>query len=189
MNTSVVLTDPDNSPGISEEEVLVLADLLRRMKNTQWRGTVFHAGVQKVPSVPLELIVLDTQSRVLLAYRDDHEFKGWHHPGSVWNDWETIPQRRTKLVAGEVVKGAGIQITEPKSIGWVGVYRGTEPDNNASRNACSIIHIANLIGEFTPKDGYGFFPIESPPKDTLGCHKYMLRRVAQYLKDGVALCD
>jgi rhodanese-related sulfurtransferase len=174
---------------LKQTELNQLADLLRRVNNRQMRGAVWHALVTKVPTVPIELIVLDDQNRVLLVYRDDAEFKGWHHPGSVWNDWETIPERRQKLIEGEVINGIGIQITEPVSIGWMGVYRGNGPDNSFTRNACALMHTAYLIGEFTSSEKYRFFSFDEIPDDTLSHHKFMLRRVAEYLKTGVILKD
>ena len=104
---------------LNNEELSQLLDLLRRVNNTQIRGPVWHALIQVFPTVPLELIVLNDDNEVLLVYREDNEFKGWHHPGSVWNDWETIATRMQKLISGEIVKDAEIQITEPQSIGWV----------------------------------------------------------------------
>ncbi len=180
---------PERNVGLNPAEKLLLAHLIAKSVNTDFRGTVWHEQVQKFPTVPLELMVLDANHHVLLAYRDDHEFKGWHHPGSVWNDWETIPERRAKLVAGEIVKDCGIQISEPVPIGWCGVYRGPGPDENLTRTACSLLHISHLVGEFNPKEGYGFFPLDAIPEDTLGCHKYMLRRLQQHLIDGKMICD
>lgn len=178
-----------NQTELLPEELTVLADLLRRARNTQIKGEVWHALVTKFPTVPIELIVLDDQSRVLLVYRDDAEFKGWHHPGAVWNDWETIPERRQRLVESEIIKGAGIQVTDPVSIGWMGVYRGNGTDESQTRLACALIHISCLIGEFSPKEGYGFFSLDNLPENTLRHHRYMLRRVQKYLKDGIPLFD
>lgn len=174
---------------LNQDEKNVLAELLEKAENKDIRGPVWHALVKKFPTVPIELMVFNDKKEVFLVYRDDAEFTGWHHPGSCWNDWETLPERRQKLVDGEIIKDAGIKITEPISIGWMGVYRGDGPDENGSRNACSLIHMAHLASEFTPKQGYGFFPLDNLPEDTLGCHKYILRRVKQYLVDGVTLCD
>ena len=167
-----------------------LAVLLEKASNTDLRGRVWRALVQIFPTVPIELIILDDQGRAFLVYRHDDEFTGWHHPGSTWNDWETIPERRAKLVAGEIVKGAGlIGITEPKSIGWMGIYRGKGPGTNPTRHECSLVHLSHFHGTWEPREGMGFFPLDNLPADTLEHHRLILGRVKQFLVDGIPLHD
>jgi len=185
----MILSDPDNSSGISAGELDILQDLLLRIKNTQITGGIWHALIQKFPTVALELVVLDSRDRALLIYREDDEFVGWHLPGSVWNDWETIPERRQKLVSNEITRDVGIQIIEPKSIGWMGIYRGNGLGNNRSRNTCALIQLTRFSGQFLQKDKVDFFPLSSLPENILGNHKYILQRVEQYLVDGVSLSD
>jgi hypothetical protein len=180
---------PKESTGLSPQELVIFTDFLRRIKNTQIRGQAWKELAKKIPFVPIELIITDAFNRVFMIYRDDGEFKGWHIPGSVWNDWETIPDRRKALVAGEVIKDAGLTISDPVPIGWLGVYRGDGPDNSLTRNSCALMHLAHVIGEPTMREGYGFFPLDHLPEDTLSHHKYMLRRFKQYLVDGAFLVD
>lgn len=181
---------PKRVVNLSEEESAQLAILLKKAGNGDLMKTPWHALVKIFPTVPLELMIFNNEQEVLLIYREDAEFVGWHHPGSCWNDWETIPQRLGKLVAGEVVKGAGIAITEPKNIGWMEAERGDDISSGSSdRHACSLIYVADLISEFTPKEGFGFFPLHGLPENTFYHHKYILSRVAQYLADGQMIHD
>lgn len=177
--------------GLNDDEKTQLLTLLRRMKNTDIRGPIWHTLVTKFPTIAFELIVLDDQNRVLLIHRDDEEFPDcWHHPGSVWNDWETLPERLEKLVKGEIIKGAGIEITKPESIGWLAVYRGDDKVgalSNPTRNFCALVQLAYLKSEFTPKEGVGFFPLNDLPENTLACHRYIISRVEEYLKTGVSI--
>ncbi len=177
---------------LNQDEKLQLTILLEKAVSTDIRGSVWHALIKIFPTVPIELIVLNERNEVFLVYRDDFEFKGWHHPGSVWNAWETIPERREKLISGEITKTFGLTVSKPESIGWMGVYKGSEtdgPNSNPTRLECSLPHIAYLTSSFTSQQGVGFFPLDDLPKVTLTHHRYILRRVKQYLVDGVPLCD
>jgi hypothetical protein len=186
-------TGTGENEGLTGVELDNLADLLTRVLKTQIRGSVWHALIQKFPTVPIELIVLDWKNRVLLVHRDDEEFPDcWHHPGSVWNAWETIPERRKKLVNGEILRDVGITITEPMPIGWLGVYQGVDlvgARSNPSRTECSLIHLARFEGVFNPKGGVGFFSLDGLPKNTLQHHKYILSRVQDYLATGQYIFD
>jgi hypothetical protein len=177
---------------LNQEEKLQLTILLEKAVSTDIRGSLWHALVKIFPTVPIELIVLNERNEVFLVYRDDFEFKGWHHPGSVWNAWETIPERREKLVSGELTKNFGVTVTKPQPIGWMGVYRGIEedgPNSNPTRVECSLVHIAYLTSVFINQQGASFFSLDDLPDNTLAHHKYILRRVKQYLIDGILLCD
>lgn len=71
---------------LNEQEIIKLTDLLARVDNTQIKGDVWYELVKKFITVPIELCILDDQERVLLVYRKDREFDGYHMPGSVVND-------------------------------------------------------------------------------------------------------
>jgi hypothetical protein len=105
-------------------------------------------------------------------------------PGRVVNDWETVKEALARLVQGEVIVDAGLHITEPKSIGWLEVRRGQGLNENKSRNALSLLHIARLHGNFVPKEGMGFYDFDNLPKNTLSFHKFLLQFFRRYLDDG-----
>ncbi len=173
----------ETKTSLSVEEKEQLAKLLERAESTDIKGDIWYEIVKKFITVPVELCVLDQENRVFLVYRKDQEFDGYHMPGTVVNDWETVNEARMRLVKGEVVRDAGFQVTPPESIGWLEVRRGEGPYENRTRNAVSLLHIAHLIGGFTPKEGLGFYPFDAIPENTLGSHKYLLQFFKRYLED------
>lgn len=184
-NNDFTFPAPTRNTNLNPEEKVQLTALLRKAGNGDLMGPVWHALVKIFPTVPLELMIFNKKKEIMLIYRKDDEFVGWHHPGSCFNDWETIPQRLAKLVQGEVVKGVGITISDPVNIGWIEAQRGDDADRGPSdRHAVSLIYSARLTSEFVPKGGVGFFPLSALPNDTLYHHKYILSRVAQYMNDG-----
>lgn len=179
--------DKEWSTGLDEDEKKEFVNLLEKVDNIQIRGEIWHQLVKKFITVPIELCILDDQDKVFLVYRKDREFDGYHMPGTVVNDWETVKEARLRLVNGEVIRDAGFQVSEPEPIGWIEVRRGDGAEENKTRNAVSLLHVSRLQGDFQKKEGIGFFAFDSLPENTLGCHKFLLRKFAQYLEDGEAV--
>lgn len=168
---------------LNEKEKQDLVVLLEKIENTEIRGEIWHQLVKKFITVPVELCILDNQNRVFLVYRKDREFDGYHMPGSVVNDWETVDEARKRLVRDEVIIGAGIEITEPEPIGWMDSPKDAGPTEPSPRHGILLLHIARFHGDFQPRDGMGFYSLDSIPENTLGCHKYLFPFLKRYLED------
>lgn len=169
---------------LNEIEKKELVILLEKIENTEIRGEIWHQLVKKFITVPVELCILDDQNRVLLVYRKDREFDGYHMPGSVVNDWETVDEALARLVQSEIVNDIGIEITEPKSIGWIDSPREVGPAEVSTRHGVCLLHVARYCGNFEPKDGVGFYAFDAVPNNVLGCHKYLIPFFKKYLEDG-----
>ena len=165
--------NPEES--ITEEEKKELARLLSKIKNREIVGDIWHQLVKKFITVPVELCVLDSKNRVFLVYRKDREFDGYHLPGTIVNDWETVHDARVRLMQGEIQKDAGFVISYPESIGWIEVRRGEGEYESRTRNTVALLHIARIQGEFIEKEGYGFYALDAIPENTLQDHKFILR--------------
>ncbi len=172
---------------LNKNELETLAGLLRRIDNTQITGPVWHALVKKFPTVAVELIILDEDNNVFLVYRKDEEFCGWHHPGSVWNDWETIDQRLERLIEREITEDAQMKISKPYPIGWRIEYKDIPKNNKVTRSTCSLYYVAKKEGEFVKKAGYDFFPFDQLPEDTLPFHKEGLAEIFPHLFSEITL--
>jgi ADP-ribose pyrophosphatase YjhB (NUDIX family) len=170
--------------GLDEDEKKELARLLEKVDNVQIRGEIWHQLVKKFITVPIELCIVDSNNKVFMVYRKDREFDGYHIPGTVINDWETVDQACARLVNGEVLRDAGFSITKPESVGWLEVRRGEGAEESKTRNAISLLYLARLDGAYEEKEGMAFFDFNSLPENTLGHHKFILRRFNQYLTDG-----
>jgi hypothetical protein len=144
---------------LTADESEQLASLLGKV---EWPvpPNVFHALMKATVSVPIELGVFDSDGRVLLIYRDDFEFKGWHMPGTVLRENEDIPTAIKRLGQGEVKTPT----SPPISLGWAEI--------KGVRHEVSLLHVCRLEGAYSG-EGQLFDPRQLPP-DTLDHHQYLI---------------
>lgn len=167
---------------LTKKEIATLVRLLKKMK---WPlpSEVFHALMGKTVSVPLELCIFDEQDHILLFERLDREFNAVLGPGTVLRDNDNDPnldRAIKRLLAGEL---RGYRMTYPKNIGWVHVPRGKGHKKNATRHEISLVFFSRLVAG--PIHGKaGLYPLDALPKRIIGYHRVMIKKVAQYLKDG-----
>ena len=162
---------------LTDAEQDTLAQFLIR---AQWplKPDIFAAWVRKFVSVPIELAVFNQDGHVLLIYRKDQEYEGYHMPGTVLRDNEDVPTAINRLLSGEV----GSKVTRPIPLGWKEVTRGNEFGQNRSRHEISLLHTCWPIG---PYSGEGeFFPTDQLPENTLSHHKVLIEEMVKRLKSG-----
>jgi len=149
-----------------------LAELLRK---ATWPlpEPVFHALMSMSVSVPIELGVFNEDGHVMLIYRDDSEFKGWHLPGTVLRDNEDVPGAVIRLVKTEV----RAEVSDPKPLGWLECKR----DETPSRHAIALLHTCSLSGIYRNGSMKAFFDPDALPKDTLQHHKTVIRVIIERL--------
>ena len=169
---------------LNDSEKKQLASLLEKIDNTEIRGEIWHQLVKKFITVPVELCILDDMNRVFLVYRKDREFDGYHMPGSVVNDWETVDEAVLRLIRQEITEAVGIEITEPESIGWIDSPREATRREPSPRHGILLLHIARFHGEFTPREGMGFYSLDELPPNVLGCHLFALEFFRRYVDNG-----
>lgn len=167
----------DEQNPLAPEEEDQLADLLTRV---EWPLSphVFAAAVNKFVSVPIELLVLDDDNRILMFYRKDEEYEGYHIPGTVLRDNEDVPAAIQRLLKSEVVGG---KVTRPISLGWLEVQKGNGFGQNPSRHEISLLHLCWSIGTYQGKGGE-FFPLDQLPDSTLSHHRVLIREAVRRLK-------
>lgn len=171
--------------GLTDTEKVEFAALFKKAKSTDFKREIFHEMVKKTISVPIELMIVNQADEVFLVYRKDNEFDGYHHPGTVINDWETYETALKRLLAGEIVKDAGLEIAKPVMFAVTEGPRGDVPGGNPTRHAISLFHVARFHGKFSEKSGMGFFPLNALPENTLEFHRYYIENVlSPYLKTG-----
>lgn len=167
-----------------------LAELTARlMSRLTWPlpKSVFHAWTGMSISVPLELCILDDRDSILLFERDDHEFHAILGLGTVLRDTDNssaLEEPIKRLLEGEL---SGYRITYPQHIGVVHVPRGSGPEENATRHEISLVFIARLFTGYENKGKGILYPLDALPSRLIGYHGVMIRKVAQYLKDGKPL--
>lgn len=134
---------------------------------------VFHALMGMSVSVPIELGAFDRNGKILMVYRDDFEFKGWHLPGTVLRDNKNVSGAITRLVRSEV----GVNVSAPIPLGWLESERDVHP----TRHAVGLLHVCLLEGEYAGKGQ--FFDPENLPKDTLTHHKTIVAKMLKRMRD------
>ncbi|MBP9866836.1 MAG: NUDIX hydrolase [Candidatus Pacebacteria bacterium] len=169
---------------LNEEEKKELVVLLDKIENKEIRGSVWHSLVKKFITVPIELCIFDEQNRILLVYRKDSEFDGYHMPGSVVNDWETVEEAKERLIREEITIPLGIEISEVEAIGWLDSPKDSWPGEPSTRHGILLLHVARYKGIFIPKEGTNFFALSELPDNTLGCHRFIIPFFERYLKTG-----
>lgn len=157
---------------LTQSEVEQLAGLLGKI---EWPmpKEVFYALLRCTVSVPIELAVIDDKGYVLMFYRKDEEYDGYHMPGTVLRDNEDVSNALRRLLASELV---GANISAPQNIGWIEIPRGSGHGENPTRHEISLIFLARLHGEYQGKGGE-FFPIHKLPKNTLPHHVTLIQQV------------
>jgi hypothetical protein len=163
---------------LSEKETKVLVSLLRKL---EWPidPRVFLVLANKVITASIELAILDKTDRVLMHYRKDVEFNGYHMPGTVIRDNdENVPAAVRRLIATEL-RGTKMKISVPMCIGWAETQKGTGPYMNPYRHEIGLIHLARVQGA-----GIGeFFQLDALPPNTLPHHIKLVALVAAYIKE------
>ncbi len=169
---------------LTNEEKLKLVSLIKKIDSKEIRGEIWHEFIKKFVTVSIEMCVFDNKNRLLLVYRKDEEFDGYHIPGSVINFWETVEEAKDRLIKNEITEPLNLKIKNLESIGWVDIYKDFWFNKSDSRHPISLLFIAKTDDVFDGVEGAGFFEIDDLPENTLDCHKFFIRFIKGYLKDG-----
>jgi len=80
---------------ISQKEIKQLAGLLKKIDNPHegLPQPVFDALVNVVPFVACEVIIINDKKGVLMTWRDDKWWRGWHFPGGLLRFRECFEER------------------------------------------------------------------------------------------------
>ena len=124
-------------------------------------------------SVPIELAIFNKNDQILLTYREDEEYQGFHMPGTVLQNNETVPNALERLFNTEI---KGLKLSEPKSIGWLEINKGSGEGKNNSRHEISLLHQCMLI-EPDNETKYNFFELSKLPENTLPHHSKIIREM------------
>ena len=156
-------------PTLTDQEKEMLAGLLRRLK-PPYGPKVFPAWVENFVTTPVEMAVFNSDRQILLVYREDPEYKGWHSPGTILRDEEDVPTALERLINGEL---GGAKVTRPVPLGWVEVHRGNGLGQNPTRHEISLLH-ACFVQNLSLSGKDRLFSIDQLPENTLTHHKEVI---------------
>ncbi len=163
----------NNSP-LTNTEQLQLANLLKRV---QWplHPEVFDALMNTVVSVPIELAVFNDNGHILMMYRKDHAYEGWHIPGTVLRHTEDVSHAIERLLTHEVK----MSVTPPVQLGYTEIKRGNAFGEDPNRHQISLLHVCWTRG--TIHSEHQFFPPTRLPEETLSHHKKLIQKIMERL--------
>jgi ADP-ribose pyrophosphatase YjhB (NUDIX family) len=162
---------------LSREEELQLISLLKRTKMPV-SYDLFLAIMSSFPSIPVELAVFNKEGEILLFNRIDDEFDGYHSPGTVLRNDDTVEVALKRLIEGEL---KGLRLTEPISLGWHENIKGSGYFQNPTRHEISLIHVCEAIRKY---NGEGeFFSLDKLPKNMVPHHRKLVPEIARRFKE------
>lgn len=175
---------------LTRKQELQCAKLLRQAEFPTKTQQLFEAFLLVGITSAFELAVLRPMKgsllpEILLIYRNDKHFKGWHMPGTMILGKDTMEIAEGRLVEQEV----DLPLEIPRFVRYFFVPKGTGDGENPRGAEIGFLHLAYVLRGVRTKPRCGkFFPIESIPKNTLRHHVKMIAelrarlRLSQYEK-------
>jgi ADP-ribose pyrophosphatase YjhB (NUDIX family) len=153
---------------ISKKEVQQLQKLIGKIEHPELglpQG-VFDPLCKIVPFVGPELVVVNNKKEILLIYRDDGFWKGWHFPGGLLRFNETMDQRLKAVAKKEL----GVTIKKSEFLFHNDYIK------NPRGHDVSLMYLCAIKGE--PKNGKFF---KQMPKDIIPQHKIVWKKLIKFL--------
>lgn len=153
---------------LTELESQQLAQLMGKI---EWPVAlpVFEAWCNNFITNPIELGVLKDDG-ILMLYRKDRFFDGWHIPGSVLIPGSRVSQVLDRLVRNEV----GAKVSEPEFVSWIEIPKEINPRGQE----LSLLFTCFILEDYF-KEGQ-FFPLSSPPKNILPHHLILVKTIKDW---------
>lgn len=155
---------------LTKQEISALGKLLKKVPAIPSVPEEFFISLMRknVPAV-VDLAIIRNH-KILLTYRDDVFYRGWHFPGGLIHPRETFKQTASRILLKEV----GLKLAKIEKI-------NTFNNSKDKRFHClSIFFICRLaVGE--PIDGKWF---SDCPKDIIPEHKRLWSNIKPHVKNG-----
>ena len=160
-----------------EETILTREEqeqFLSLIKKLGWKRTgkeVFEAFFSIFPFALCEIAVLreiNGVPHVLLWYRDDEHYTGWHLPGGYILRGEETEETIRRVLMNET----GLQLQKAEFARYYNSYPANAPVPN---HQVALLFLCSADGE--PRQGT-FFPVDALPPDILSHHKEYLEKIS-----------
>jgi len=163
------------------ERIKTAVEIINGLEWGQMPLEIFMALMAKIPSVPIDLAIIDSRGRVFLAHRDDQEFgRGVHFPGTVLRFGETSRDALARLTSEEL---AGIGALGPiYEVRHIEIPHGHGRGFNPTRQEMSIFHVVRLLGEIPSGKGI-FVDVDNPPENLLPHHFLHFEKLREWLNE------
>ena len=151
---------------LSEKESKQLSLLLKKIDNPHegLPQPIFDALCDLVPFVACELAIVDKKKGVLLTWREDKWWHGWHFPGGLLRFRENFEERIERVAWEEL----GINLSKIKFLFPKNCNQG------ARGHVVSLFFLCET--EMTPKKGKFF---KKMPKNIIDAHKEFWKKIQE----------
>jgi len=151
---------------ITQKEIKELVELLGKLSNPEkgLPGEVFNALTRIVPFSACELVVVNTKKEILLTYREDRWWKGWHIPGGLLRMNEDFKTRLGKVAKNEL----GAKLKSFKFLFPIN-YKKTPRGHDVS-----LVFLCILTGKLQ----HGTF-FKNLPKNTIKEHNILYKKLRE----------
>ena len=153
---------------INKKEIKQLASLIKKIDNPHegLPQPIFEALIKIIPFIACELVVVGKKG-LLLTWREDKWWRGWHFPGGLLRYQENFEERIEKIAWKEL----GVNITNCKFL----LVKDCPFSNRG--HFISLVFLCKT--SMTPKFGKFF---KKMPKNIIEDHKEMWERVHLHTK-------
>lgn len=154
---------------LTPREIKTAAKILKKSASIpRMPRELFEVYVSKGVNVIVELVIFNKVGKILLTWRDDKFYHGWHIPGGFMGVGETLEQAAQRIAKREI----GRRVTNLKFTSLLN-YRDQDP---RSHSFC-ILHTCRA--EKAPKNGRFFSVAEMKklPKNDLLYHVPMILKL------------
>lgn len=148
---------------LTEKEIKQLVTILEKVRLPA-PYPVFIALLKSVPMIAVDLAVMPDKDHILLTYRDDEFYKGWHIPGSILRYSETTKDAWRRVVTEEL----GMNIRSA-------MFKTYFNYQDHRESGITLLFVAKPKGKL--KDGV-YFALNKLPKDFLKAQQFEIN----YLK-------
>jgi len=162
----------------TEAEIELAASILSRLPGGFLPLPIFHEVARLVTTPTMEVapmrMAANGIAEILLTYRNDKHWQGWHIPGTVIRSTDEPDSFHTgfQRVLTEELNGSVTYLTEPQYVNqkfW-DVARGRELD---------AVHFVEVsVADESQLPGT-FFAVNAIPEDTVEHHKIMIPEIAE----------
>lgn len=148
---------------LNQKETKQLVSLLKRIDKPHegLPQSVFDALCGVVPFVSCELVIVE-KKRILLTWREDKWWRGWHFPGGLLRYRESLEERIKKVAWDEL----GIEVNRHKFLFTMDYSQGVRC------HAVSLVFFCQTV--MTPKHGKFF---KKMPKNIIEVHKELWEKI------------
>jgi len=158
---------------LTNKEIEQLVTLLKKIDNPHngLPQPIFDALCGVVPFAGCELIVMNKKGELLLTWREDKWWKGWHFPGGLMRHRETVDERIKKMALHEI----GLRVKKYQFLFPINYHTGL-------RN-----HVTSLIflthSECVEQGTF----FKTMPKDIIPDHRIIWRHVQKALSGAMRI--